>query len=109
MKKIIVAVLIIMAMAGTSREAAAQKKYLPSNYKAPQQQQIPHGVVLHKKHLRSEAHSLRFQQARIAQMKRMAMADGYLSPKERMMIIKAERNINRKNAYPQKHDRQSRF
>lgn len=105
MKKMIVSTLVFIALVFTGSQADAQKRYNAGPYKA--QQKINQGVV-HGKLTRTEAHNLRQQQARISQMKRMAMADGYISPKERMMIAKAERKANR-TIYYQKHDRQNRF
>jgi uncharacterized membrane protein YebE (DUF533 family) len=43
---------------------------------------------------RAEARQLQMQQARIAQMKRRAMADGFVSSRERMMIRRAEQEAN---------------
>lgn len=106
MKKMIIGALVFMAMAFTSTQVNAQKRHNPNSYNT-QQQRINRGVV-HGKLARSEARDLRSQQARIVQMKKMAMADGYISPKERIMIAKAERRANR-NVYYQKHDRRSRF
>lgn len=99
------AFVLFVAMIVTGSQAEAQKRYLPNGYHA--QQKINQGVI-HGKLTRTEAHGLRLQQARISQLKKMAMADGYISPKERMMITKAERRVNR-NIYYQKHDHQNRF
>ena len=103
MKKIIAGALIFASMVLGAAQADAQSRYHSNNA----QQKIQRGVV-HGKLTRTEARNLRLQQARIVQMKRMAMADGYISPKEKIMIAKAERRANR-TIYIQKHDRQNRF
>jgi hypothetical protein len=53
------------------------------------QQGVRHGSIT-----RAEAMQLRRQQAKIAQMKRMAMADGFVSARERMMIRRAEQQAS---------------
>ena len=53
---------------------------------------------------RAEAIRLQRQQAKIQAMKRMAMADGRITFRERQMIAMAERNANR-NIYIDRHNR----
>lgn len=56
---------------------------------------------------RGEAARLRGQQAKVRHYKTMAMADGRVTPRERMVINRAQKNASR-NIYRQKHDRQVR-
>lgn len=55
-----------------------------------------------------EARQLKVQQQRIALLKRRAMADGFISARERMMIRNAEKNAN-VAIFNQKHDRDFRW
>lgn len=56
---------------------------------------------------RHEANRLRMQQAQVRNYKKMAMADGHISPRERVVINRAQKNASR-NIYRQKHDGQVR-
>ncbi len=103
MKKIIMGAVLFLSLAFATTSTEAQGRYTKQN-----QKQRIHEGVRHGKLTRSEARNLRMEQARITKMKRMAWADGRLSPKERIMIANAERRANR-NIYLQKHDRQTRF
>jgi len=103
MKKIIMSTAILGVMFFTTITAEAQSRSIQQN----QQYRIQEGVR-HGKLTRNETRTLHMQQAQIAQMKRMAMADGRISPQEKLMIAKAERRADR-NIYIQKNDRQRRF
>ena len=54
-----------------------------------------------------EAKMLRVQKAHVQSLKRMARADGHITPRERVIINRSQRNLNR-NIYYQKHDRDTR-
>lgn len=102
MKKLVFfASLVSLLMVGTYAEAQ-------SRYNNPKQQVRIQNGVRHGQLTKHEAHQLRSQQRQIKTMKRMAMADGIVTPRERMMIRKAERRAN-VNIYHQKHDRQVRW
>ena len=103
MKKIIMGAMIFISIAFSSTLTYAQGRYNQQNQKQRIQQGVSHGKLT-----RAEARNLRMEQARINSMKRMAMSDGYISPKEKVMIATAERRANR-SIYYQKHDRQNRF
>jgi CRISPR/Cas system-associated endoribonuclease Cas2 len=103
MKKIMMGFLMFISMAFASTSTNAQSRFSQQN----QKQHIQQGVV-HGRLTKNEARQLRMEQARISSMKKMAMSDGYISPKEKVMIATAERRANR-NIYYQKHDRQQRF
>lgn len=65
-------------------------------------QGVRNGSLTHR-----EAKQLKIQQAHIAGMKRMAMADGRITPKERMVINRAQARAN-KNIYCKKHNVRNR-
>lgn len=67
-----------------------------------QHQRIKHGMKSGQLTPR-EAKALRMQQRQIAGMKRVARADGWVSPQERKIINRAQRNANR-NIYYKKHN-----
>lgn len=54
-----------------------------------------------------EAKMLRVQKAHVRTLKVMARSDGRVTPRERTIINRSQRNLNR-NIYRQKHDRQVR-
>ena len=64
--------------------------------------------VRHGQITRNEARQLKQQQQRIKAMKKMAMADGVITARERMMIRNAEKRAN-VAIYYQKHDRNTRW
>lgn len=105
MKKIIFLATIAGAlMFGTT--VNAQGRY--NNHKQTNQKVRIHKGVRQGSLTPGEARQLKMQQARIAQMKRRAMADGFVSARERQMIRRAEQQasfaIRR-----QKHDRDFRW
>ena len=71
-----------------------------------QHQRIKHGVYNGSLTPR-EAGALRMQQAKVRHYKQMAMADGRITPAERNLINRTQKQANR-NIYHQKHDRQVR-
>jgi hypothetical protein len=56
---------------------------------------------------RRERRQLQMQQAKIQHDKRVAKADGVVTPQERHQLTREQRRANR-NIYRQKHDAQSR-
>lgn len=50
-----------------------------------------------------ETRQLMMQKRQIQQMKRMAMADGYISPRERMMLANAQNRLSN-NIYMDRHN-----
>ncbi len=54
-----------------------------------------------------EARMLRVQKAHVHSLKHLARADGRVTPREKVIINRAQRNFNR-NIYYQKHDRNTR-
>lgn len=50
-----------------------------------------------------EAEMLRVQKAHVQSLKRIARADGHVTPRERVIINRSQRSLNR-NIYRQKHD-----
>jgi uncharacterized tellurite resistance protein B-like protein len=100
MKQVMMSVLILASVFLGINSAEAQNRF-NENYRIKKGAQ--HGTLT-----RTEARGLRAQQHQLTQMKRMAMADGRITPSERNMIQNAEKKLNR-NIYYQKHDRQTRF
>lgn len=76
------------------------------SYKYDQRQRVKQGVYSGRV-TRGEVAMLRAQQKHINGLKRMARADGYVSPGERRMLKKAMRNKNRK-IYQYKHNGRNR-
>jgi hypothetical protein len=83
--------------------AQAQGRFNNNNQQVRIQQGVRHGQLT-----RPETRQLMAQQQRINAMKRMAMADGRVTARERMMIRKAEQRANI-SIYNQKNDRQYRW
>lgn len=67
---------------------------------------IKHGVRTGQLTPRETA-ALRCNQAHVRGMKRVARADGFVSPRERMVINRTQNNLNR-NIYYKKHNRAGR-
>lgn len=81
------------------RKKVAHKQY-------NQHKRIQHGVHSGKL-TRHEMAMLRAQQAEVRHYKRMAMADGRITPCERQLINRSQMEASR-NIYRQKHDGQRR-
>ena len=91
-------------------EANAQSRYnhkRVNHTQVKQHHRIKHGVRSGSL-TRQETMQLRRQQMRVQNYKKMAMADGRITPAERKMIRDAQRRANYA-IYAQKHDRQRRY
>lgn len=102
MKKLIFAAAFVSALIVTDM-ANAQGHATNRNQKVRIEQGVRHGQLT-----RNEARQLKIKQQKINAMKRMAMADGVITKRERMMIRKAEQQVN-VAIYNQKHDRDFRW
>lgn len=108
MKKLIIALLLFIIGTGTNTLQASHpgKHSGIKGEQIKQHKRIRHGVVngelTHK-----EATRLRTQQMKIRHDKRIAKADGVVTPAERAHI-KHEQNRAGRNIYRQKHDAQGR-
>jgi hypothetical protein len=78
-----------------------------NNRQLNQQARIQAGIQ-HGDLTRREATRLRMQQAQIRGMKRMAAADGIITPKERHMIARAQQRASN-NIYQDRNNGNSRF
>lgn len=105
MKKIAM-VLAIMILALTVQTAEAHPHGKTGKKQYAQHQRINHGVR-NGTLTRREAAVLRMQQNKIRNYKKMAAADGRITPNERVIINRAQRHAHR-NIYRQKHDGQYR-
>ncbi|HRO43319.1 MAG TPA: hypothetical protein PL009_10840 [Flavipsychrobacter sp.] len=83
--------------------ASAQGRFNNRNQQTRINQGVRHGQLT-----KNEARQLQMQQQRINSLKRMAMADGRVTPRERMMIRRAEQKANVAIRY-QKNDRNYRW
>lgn len=93
MKKLIVILTIaILGSVSLSAQTVQQNK------------RIQNGVVTGEL-TKKETRQLKRQQKKLKRIKRKAMKDGVVSPKEQSKIAKQEAKLNR-NIYRQKHDRQ---
>lgn len=102
--KIAMVVAAVMLMGNVAIAHSAGKKVTNRQYN--QHQRIRQGV--HAGSLtHHEAATLRMQQAKVRHYKQMAMADGRVTPAERKLINKTQKQASR-NIYHQKHDRQVR-
>lgn len=91
MKKVI----LLATLAGAllvGNFANAQGRY--NNNKQFNQKVQIHKGVQRGTLTRAEARQLKMQQAQIAQLKRRAMADGFVTARERMMIRRAEQQAS---------------
>jgi hypothetical protein len=96
-------VLLLVIVVFAANTANAQSRYIQREQHYRIQQGVRHGQLT-----RNEARQLKMQQRNIKRMKRIAMANGYVSPIEKARIRNAERRAER-NIYIQKHDRQRKF
>lgn len=94
----------ILLLVGTTAHAHPHGRTTKKQYN--QHKRIQHGVRTGQL-TRREAGQLRMQQARVRNYKHMAMADGRVTRKERVIINRAQRRADQ-NIYRQKHDRQTR-
>ena len=102
--RIAILVVVVMLMGDAAMAHSASKKVVNRQYN--QHQRIKHGVYNGSLTPR-EAGALRMQQAKVRHYKQMAMADGRITPAERNLINRTQKQANR-NIYHQKHDRQVR-
>jgi len=102
MKKLIFLASFVSALMVTEF-ANAQARLNNHNQQVRIQQGVRHGQLTPR-----EAQHLRAQQQRIKAMKRVAKADGRVTPRERMMIRNAEKRSS-VAIYNQKHDRNTRW
>lgn len=106
MKKIIIAIALFIAGAASSQLDAQCVRTGIKAHQVQQHHRIKHGVISGEL-TRKEAARLRAQQAKIHHDKRLAKADGVVTPYERA-YIKREQKRASKNIYVQKHDTQNR-
>jgi len=108
MKKTIIGIALFI-LGATSQNANAQLVHTPGirHQQIKEQQRICHGLK-NGELTRKEAVRLEMQQAKIRQTKRLAKADGVITPYERA-VIKTEQARASRNIYRQKHDGQNRF
>lgn len=104
MKQVIFAAFLGMAMF-FGLNADAQTRINNTQYN--QQQRIKHGIKSGQL-TRHEARQLRMQQAKVRHYKRMAMADGRVTPRERHLIRHTQKMANR-NIYYKKHNKRDRY
>ncbi len=104
MKKIVFIAAMIGALT-VSQVSQAQPRI--NNRQYNQHQRIANGV--HNGTVtRGEAHRLRMQQTFIRRDKRMALADGHMSPRERAIINHEQRHASH-SIYRMKHNGRNRF
>lgn len=107
MKRIITALATgLFIMASATAEAHPHGGHGKS-YKYDQRQRVQHGIYSGRIS-GGEAARLRAQQNHINGLKRMAQADGYISPAERKMLKQAIKNKSRK-IYRYKHNDRNRM
>lgn len=107
MKRILTACILLLFTA-TLNQINAQTAPTPGirHEQKEQQQRIRHGVASGEL-TRKEAVRLEMQQREINQDKKLAKADGVVTPEERAIIKKEQRHAG-KRIYVQKHDAQTR-
>lgn len=103
MKKLIIALMLLITGAGTH---TLQAEPGIGREQVQQHKRIKQGVASGEL-TRREAAKLRGQQAKIQHDKRLAKADGVVTPCERTHL-KHEQNRAGRNIYRQKHDAQRR-
>lgn len=107
MKRIIIGTLLFLLGAATTTKAHAQTNTLVIRKEQQQEhRRIKQGVASGEL-TREEAERLRLQQVKIQQDKRIAKADGVVTPEERARL-KTEQNRASRKIYRQKHDAQER-
>ena len=106
MKKIIIGILLFIIGAANTTTTSAQATPRVRKHQVNQQQRIHQGVATGEL-TRKEAVRLEMQQAKIKHDKRLATADGVVTPEERA-IINAEQRRASRNIAMQKHDAQGR-
>ena len=106
MKKILIAIALFMIGAGNNQLKAQNGSPRINAHQAHQHHRIKQGVrsgeLTHR-----EARHLRAQQGKIRHDKRLAKADGIVTPNEKAHIKHEQARASRK-IYMQKHDRQNR-
>jgi hypothetical protein len=102
MKRIVFAAVLISAMFTAMVSEAHPHAYNANKRQAQQRARIHQGVRTGEvtKH---EAMRLHAQQRHIQHTKRVAMLDGHISPRERMVIQKEQQHANR-SIYRAKHN-----
>lgn len=105
MKGITYLMAAVLILAFQAVEAHPHKRVTDGHHQNPQQR-IQHGVRTGA--LTShETRMLQMQQVKVKSYKKMAMADGRVTPRERQLINRTQHQADR-NIYYQKHDRQVR-
>ncbi|MCB0855787.1 MAG: hypothetical protein KDD63_26380 [Bacteroidetes bacterium] len=99
----ILALFLAFATTGLMAQTATPKV---TKTQVNQQKRIIHGAK-NGELTKQEARQLERQQRRINRTKKVAKADGTVTPKEKMVINRRQKRAS-KNIYRQKHDRQDR-
>ncbi len=106
MKKILIAIALFMIVTGSNQLKAQNGNAGINTHQAHQHHRIKQGVrsgeLTHR-----EARHLKAQQGKIRHAKRIAKADGVVTPNEKAHIKNEQARASRK-IYKQKHDRQNR-
>lgn len=110
MKNLIITGALFLMVGLASQTATAQQTSAPKTIKQQQirEQQRIHQGVKSGELTKKEAVRLEAQQAKIRQDKRIAKADGVVSPAERTTIKQEQRKASQ-NIHQQKHDGQTRL